>query len=113
MNHEQMIIPPAQPGSWEDFMHQAGQTDKLLIFNEDNHHLFKHLVGHRAIGVVYNPKYEHYGNYVPSSMSERYNAFIYINDTKALQPLDSRKSFFMKQLKENLQGVQEGDFVHP
>ncbi|MET1014068.1 MAG: erythromycin esterase family protein, partial [Paenisporosarcina sp.] len=41
----------------------------------------------RAIGVVYNPEYEAFGNYVPSKMGNRYDAFIYIDETKALSPL--------------------------
>ena len=42
---------------------------------------------HRAIGVVYNPDHERYGNYVPSVMAERYDAFIYLDETRALHPL--------------------------
>ena len=30
--------------------------------------------GHRAIGVVYRPQYEQYGNYVPTSLPRRYDA---------------------------------------
>ena len=44
-------------------------------------------IGHRAIGVVYNPQYEQYGNYVPSILPLRYDAFIYLDETKALHPL--------------------------
>jgi len=32
-------------------------------------------------------KFEHYGNYVPSVLSKRYDAFIYLDETKALHPL--------------------------
>lgn len=88
VNFEKMIVPPARDGSWEDLMHKAGPHDKLLIFNEQNRNVFKEKIGHRAIGVVYEPMYEHYGNYVPSSMPERYDAFIYINSTNALTPLE-------------------------
>ena len=42
---------------------------------------------HRAIGVVYHPKQEHFGNYVPSILPHRYDAFIYIDETSALHPL--------------------------
>lgn len=90
---EQMIIPPAQKGSWEDAMHQAGPHDKFIHFTGYNRHLFQRPIGHRAIGVVYNPAYEQYGNYVPSSMSDRYDAFIYINVTNALHPLSIEKVF--------------------
>jgi erythromycin esterase-like protein len=44
-------------------------------------------IGHRAVGVVYNPKYEQYGNYVPTVLPLRYDAFIYLDKTKALYPL--------------------------
>jgi erythromycin esterase-like protein len=90
---ERMVVPPAADGSWEDLMFRAGPFDKLLIFNEENRKLFKGRNGHRAIGVVYDPRYEHYGNYVPSVMSQRYDAFIFINSTNALQPLEVERVF--------------------
>ncbi|EKN62737.1 putative erythromycin esterase [Neobacillus bataviensis LMG 21833] len=91
VNFERMIVPPAQKGSWEDLMFKAGPHDKILIFNEKNRHDFSQRIGHRAIGVVYDPNYEHFGNYVPSVMSARYDAFIYIHSTNALHPLEVEK----------------------
>lgn len=88
VNLEKMVVPPAKNGSWEDLMHKVAPENKLLVFNDDNRSLFEEPVGHRAIGVVYNPAYESYGNYVPSVMSHRYDAFIYVDKTKALQPLE-------------------------
>jgi erythromycin esterase-like protein len=88
MNLERMTVPPARRGSWEDAMHQAGDHNQILIFNEENRKNFHTPLGHRAIGVVYRPQYEQYGNYVPSIMSERYDAFIYVDKTNALQPLE-------------------------
>ncbi|MBM7603750.1 erythromycin esterase-like protein [Metabacillus crassostreae] len=93
VNLENMITPPAQEGSWEDAMHKAGPSNKLLLFTQENRYLFSQPIGHRAIGVVYNPQYEQYGNYVPSVMSDRYDAFVYINNSKALQPLDVKEVF--------------------
>src|SRR5439155_862693 len=43
--------------------------------------------GHRAIGVVYHPEYEHFGNYVPTVLPRRYDAFLFLNETHALHPL--------------------------
>jgi len=43
--------------------------------------------GQRAIGVVYNPQYERYGNYVPTILSLRYDALLFIDNTNALYPL--------------------------
>lgn len=43
--------------------------------------------GHRAIGVVYHPNRERFGNYVSSVMPRRYDAFLYLDETSALHPL--------------------------
>jgi len=42
--------------------------------------------GHRAIGVVYHPNRER-GNYVPTVLPDRYDAFLYIDQSEALHPL--------------------------
>jgi erythromycin esterase len=85
---EVMLIPPAAEGSWEELLHRAGAHNKLLLFNSSNRSLFNESIGHRAIGVVYNPAFEQNGNYVPSKISERYDGFLFIDRTKALKPLD-------------------------
>jgi hypothetical protein len=48
-------------------------------------HLGEQEFGHRAI--VYRSKHEHFGNYVPSKIPYRYNAFIYLDETSALHPI--------------------------
>lgn len=80
-------VPQAQFGSWEYLMHHSWPFNKLLLFTNENQKHFRTPVGHRAIGVVYRPEYEHFGNYVPSRMSERYDAFIFVDQTNALHPL--------------------------
>lgn len=87
--YKQIEVPPARKGSWEDALHNAGAFNKLLIFNEENRKLFNNWIGHRAIGVVYDPQFEEYGNYVPSKIGSRYDAFIYMDQTKALAPIPS------------------------
>jgi erythromycin esterase-like protein len=85
---EIMRVSPARAGSWEDVLHQAGAENKLLLMPEA--HLAGPLLprrGHRAIGVVYHPEYEHLGNYVPTVLSQRYDAFLYLDETHALRPL--------------------------
>ena len=85
-------VPPARENSWEYFLHEAGADDKLLILDEwiDNSMMMESHFGHRAIGVVYNPRYEEYGNYVPSILPLRYNAFIYLDETRALHALHNK-----------------------
>ncbi|MGF9696273.1 erythromycin esterase family protein [Paenibacillus sp. MABNR03] len=84
---EKMIVPPGQPGSWEDYMHRAGEGRDGMVMLSDTSSVLHKSIGHRAIGVVYNPDHERYGNYVPSNMADRYDAFIHIDRTTALQPL--------------------------
>lgn len=85
---QDLEVPPAIPGSVEAMLHQHSQTNKLIIFNEDDQleRVFSKKIPHRAIGVVYNPNSER-GNYVPSNLSLRYDAFIFIDETSALHPL--------------------------
>jgi erythromycin esterase-like protein len=84
---QQMQVPRAQAGSWEDVLHQAGAANKLLHMDDLRSieaALFPR--GHRAIGVVYHPTREA-GNYVPSVLPDRYDAFLYLDETEALHPL--------------------------
>lgn len=83
---EIMKVPPAPLSKWEGQLHAASPEDKVLLFNDDNRTLFNDWIGHRAIGVVYNPAFEVYGNYVSSRVGSRYDAFIYNNQTHALKP---------------------------
>jgi erythromycin esterase-like protein len=86
-SHEVMTVPEATRGSWEYYLHKTGDGNKILLFNEQNKQEFSDRINHRAIGVIYHPEYEHLGNYVPTHISNRYNAFVYHEVTKALQPI--------------------------
>jgi len=83
-----MTVPPGRPGSWEDVLHEAGAENRLLLFEStrDREALLEER-GHRAIGVVYHPEFEQYGNYVPTLLPLRYDAFLYLDETRALEPL--------------------------
>lgn len=83
---EVMTVPPAKKKSWEDLLHKSGAFNKYLLFNDKNRSLFNHWIDHRAIGVTYDSNYEQY-NYVPSKISERYDAYIHLDQTTALKPL--------------------------
>jgi erythromycin esterase-like protein len=85
-----MPVPAARRDSWEDVLHKAG-GDQLLIFGDRPHApLPEELLeerGHRAIGVVYHPDREQYGNYVPTILPRRYDALMFFDRTAALHPL--------------------------
>lgn len=86
---QRTAMPEARKGSWEYLLHKVDDKSKLLLMNDfsNNNTLMENHIDHRAIGVVYNPEYEKYGNYVPTILPLRYDAFIYIDETTALHPL--------------------------
>jgi erythromycin esterase-like protein len=83
-----MTVPPAQAQSWEALMHQMAPANKIIVTREwrDDPEMMK-VRGNRAIGVVYDPKREQ-GNYVPTKLPDRYDAFLFIDKTQALKPLN-------------------------
>ncbi|WP_020620789.1 erythromycin esterase family protein [Paenibacillus daejeonensis] len=86
-----MQVPAAMEKTWEELLHRAGAQDKMLLFSGDTAILDNIALGHRAIGVVYHPERER-GNYVPTVVSKRYDAFIYFDQTHALAPLSLETS---------------------
>ncbi len=104
---EIMNVPQAREGSWDYILHNLSEElsskkrDRTIVFDRNSYinNLLKktnnNLIydenyenrGQRAIGVVYNPQYERYGNYVPTILSLRYDALLFIDNTNALYPL--------------------------
>ena len=89
-----MRVPHARSESWESVMHEAtidaNRDASLLVFGDGQDGGIAGLdepIAHRAIGVVYDPNHERWGNYVPTIVPGRYDAFIYIDETQALKPL--------------------------
>jgi len=86
-NIKEMQLPKAQKDSIEYELHQESPQDRILLFNDPElKEYYDRWVKHRAIGVVYRPEFE-YGNYVPTKLSSRYDAFIYLDQTTALHPM--------------------------
>src|SRR6185437_7414519 len=87
---ERMRVPHAREGSFEEAMHDADVGDALLLFDGSNDGGvpgLHHPLGHRAIGVVYDPRHERWGNYVPTMVPRRYDAMLYIDESRAVDPL--------------------------
>ncbi|SEW00311.1 Erythromycin esterase homolog [Natrinema salifodinae] len=93
---ERMTVPEAKAGSYEDVFHRADLDDGILEFDRgygvagdatDDGDPLVEPRGHRAIGVVYDPSYEG-GNYVRTVLPDRYDAFVYVDETEALHPFD-------------------------
>jgi erythromycin esterase-like protein len=85
-------VPPARAHSYEAIFHEAelgrfyldlgaNQLDRggewLFATREE-----------RAIGVIYHPDRERWGNYVPSQLARRYDAYMFYDETFAVEPLD-------------------------
>jgi erythromycin esterase-like protein len=97
---QEMRVPPGRPGSWEETLDRALGADGLLIFPARRSADLTAPRGHRAIGVVYRPEYEQYGNYVPTILPERYDAFLSIAKTTALRPLFAAEAEVEEELPE-------------
>jgi len=81
-------VPPAPTGTYEDLLHDACGEPSLFVFPVGHGPGWLRSVrGHRAIGVVYHPEVERRGNWVPTVLGRRYDAFCYFDDTTALHPL--------------------------
>jgi erythromycin esterase-like protein len=84
-------VPPARAGSLEDLLHahlpEGLGGDALLVFPTDQPEWLREKLDHRAIGVVYHPEAERYGNYVSTVLGRRYDAFCWFDETSALRPL--------------------------
>jgi erythromycin esterase-like protein len=86
---KKMEVPKAVAGSWENMLHELSPANKIILSKDiQEEKMLKKAVNHRAIGVVYHPKLEHRGNYVPSIIPKRYDAFLFIDQTQALHPIE-------------------------
>jgi erythromycin esterase-like protein len=80
-------LPAARVGSHEGRLHRALGHDAVLVFGEDRSGPWLSTrLGHRAVGVVYQPRAEA-GNYVPTVMGGRYDALVWLEETAGLRPL--------------------------
>jgi len=83
-----MDVPPARAGSYEHVFHRADARDRLLLTDDlSENAALARTRGNRAIGVVYDPDRET-GNYVPTDLVDRYDAFLYLDETTALHPIE-------------------------
>lgn len=84
-----ITMPEAEEGSWEHAFHLAckGENRLLMLNKLKKAQCLTSYIGHRAIGVVYNPEQERFGNYVSTILPKRYDAFIFLDETSALHPI--------------------------
>ena len=84
-----MEVPESPQGTHEHLLHRSAPDRSLLVFPDDRSSPWLSTRrGHRAIGVVYSTRGDRPGNWVPTVMGSRYDAFLFFEDTTALHPLD-------------------------
>jgi erythromycin esterase-like protein len=89
---EAFTMPEAQVGTLEALLHDTLGQAAVLVFPDDRSGPWlSSWMGHRAIGVVYNPHHET-GNYVPTRIGGRYDALLWLERTSALRPLHHEPS---------------------
>jgi erythromycin esterase len=87
---EPMPLPEARDGSAEDLLQAVlGDGPALLVFppTYEQPRWLRTSLDHRAIGVVYAAERERWGNYVPSTLGDRYDAMLWFGPTEAIEPL--------------------------
>jgi erythromycin esterase len=84
-----MRTPVPRPDSLEAALLANGGGDRILILDRTSSAAatLRRTLPHRAIGVVFDPQRERWENYVPTRLAERYDAFVFIPHTHALNPL--------------------------
>jgi len=83
-------VPPASPGTYEDILHQVGAERLFVPMQRLRATPAASLFDgrpERAIGVVYNPAYEHLGNYFKANLAEQFDGYIYVDRSSAVKPM--------------------------
>ncbi|QDK38676.1 erythromycin esterase family protein [Bdellovibrio sp. NC01] len=91
---------PAKKKSFEDYCHQAAEAFAAKrfysIFDETARSgvLGTKTYPHRAVGVVYQPSFEQHGhNYVPTIPAQRYDCFVFVDQTSALKSIKAQPNY--------------------
>lgn len=85
---QRMTITTPPPDSAEALLASVMPQPFMLLFNQQDreHQALNQVIGHRAIGVIYNPQQDH-RQYVPTILPRRYDGLIFVPETRALSPL--------------------------
>ena len=84
-----MEYAPARKGSIEELLHSTGEGNRILLSKDlPQDTLFSKWMWHRGMGLVENPRSGLLGSYVNSLIPKRYDAFIFLEETHPLHPLE-------------------------
>jgi erythromycin esterase-like protein len=86
---ERKRVRPGLPGSYERTLHESGENRFWLDLGDRE--VASALRGaqlQRAIGVIYRPQTERWSHYFEARLPEQFDAYIHLDTTHALRPLD-------------------------
>lgn len=83
-----MRVRQSPRNTLEDMFQRTGMESFYLLFDEEDrsHKELMKPIGHRAIGVIYHPQFDS-RQYIKTVVPMRYDALIFIRETKELKPL--------------------------
>lgn len=90
-----MDVKPSRPDSWEYLAHQTGVPSFLLDLRKGvgDRELRSAIAEEsprleRFIGVIYRPATERMSHYSSADLGDQFDAFVWFDETKAVQPLE-------------------------
>jgi erythromycin esterase-like protein len=88
---ERKIVRPGIAGSYEALFHEAGSLRFQLIFHAGDPATEGLRVPRleRAIGVIYRPEIEQASDYFAARLSDRFDAVLHFDETRAVEPLET------------------------
>lgn len=91
--HETKRINPSRRDSYERLFHDSGASPLLADFAAAPELAMRVAKPRleRLIGVIYRPETERWSHYTEACLSEQFDAFCWFDETRALEPLESRE----------------------
>lgn len=85
---QEMVVPPAAPGSVESMLYSGGWDNPLLLFeDQEQRDQWSIDLLHRGIGVAYTPEAEMPSYYLTAKIGVRYDALVFWRKTRALRQM--------------------------
>jgi erythromycin esterase-like protein len=87
---ERKLVRPALPGSLEELFHEVGEQAFWVPFGGAPRapEALRAARLERAIGVVCRPQTERQSHYLQARVSDRFDAVIHVDETRAVEPLE-------------------------
>jgi erythromycin esterase-like protein len=97
-----MTVRPGLRGSYEDLFHRERESAFIIPIrgHEQNEEFLSEPRLQRAIGVIYRPDTERTSHYFEANLAKQFDALIYLDETRALQPLVATKPSVPEEVPE-------------